>query len=306
MFKWIQWIVVRNMPVHGVEDVLTRVMSKLRSVTVKAVKKSMKGIAIKVGQKLGKELGILFAVRQHPRRLREVQRDGCLVVGDNCATNQSIATKMGVPLVGCASHRFNLAVNKVLAPYEDLLDNVNTLMVELRKENNFAELKKHMELLPVKRNITRWSSTFTMVQRYIRIRGDIKKVEAAEDLVPTGAKHRKLVDLFEHLKKFDSVCLQLQRDNTDMAEVRLMFDVLIADYPVVAEHLRATAKIVHTLAFESGVAKVIAGSALSPAEEDELKCFEVTPVTRKKRKEREEDYASLLLRGAGKKKKPPS
>ncbi|GMF23083.1 unnamed protein product [Phytophthora fragariaefolia] len=29
------------------------------------------------------------------------------VVGDNCATNQSLATKLGVPLVGCASHRFN-------------------------------------------------------------------------------------------------------------------------------------------------------------------------------------------------------
>ncbi|KAG6943878.1 hypothetical protein JG688_00017390 [Phytophthora aleatoria] len=27
------------------------------------------------------------------------------IVGDNCSTNQSIATKIGVPLVGCASHR---------------------------------------------------------------------------------------------------------------------------------------------------------------------------------------------------------
>eukprot|EP00644_Phytophthora_capsici_P010759 jgi/Phyca11/104645/e_gw1.9.920.1 len=43
------------------------------------------------------------------------------LVGDNCSTNQSIATKMGVPLVGCASHRFNLAVGKYLAPHEALL-----------------------------------------------------------------------------------------------------------------------------------------------------------------------------------------
>lgn len=28
-----------------------------------------------------------------------------VIVGDNCATNKSIATKIGVPLVGCASHR---------------------------------------------------------------------------------------------------------------------------------------------------------------------------------------------------------
>ncbi|KAG3111168.1 hypothetical protein PI124_g9772 [Phytophthora idaei] len=39
------------------------------------------------------------------------------IVGDNCSTNQSIATKLDVPLVGCASHQFNLAVNKYLAEY---------------------------------------------------------------------------------------------------------------------------------------------------------------------------------------------
>jgi hypothetical protein len=31
--------------------------------------------------------------------------------GDNCQTNRLIATKMNVPLVGCASHRLNLAAN---------------------------------------------------------------------------------------------------------------------------------------------------------------------------------------------------
>ncbi|RLN87487.1 hypothetical protein BBJ28_00025084 [Nothophytophthora sp. Chile5] len=280
LFQWIQWIVMRNMPIHEVEDPLTRTMSKLQPVTVKAVKKGMEGIAIKIGQKLEKELGKLFDLMfdgwTHAGvhyiavfAVYEADGDLCVpllglspladgtqtadahvqmfgnildvynktddmvafLVGDNCATNQSVATKMGVPLVGCASHRFNLAVNKFLAPHEDLLAEVNTLMVELQKENNFAELKKHTELLPVKRNVTRWSSTFTMVQRYIRIRGEIKKVDAVEDLIPTGAKHRKLVALFEHLKKFESVCLHLQRDSTDMAEVRLMFDARIADTP---------------------------------------------------------------------------
>jgi hypothetical protein len=35
----------------------------------------------------------------------------CLV-GDNCTVNQSIARTMDVPLIGCASHKFNLAVRK--------------------------------------------------------------------------------------------------------------------------------------------------------------------------------------------------
>jgi hypothetical protein len=43
------------------------------------------------------------------------------LVGDNCSTNRAIAEKMDIPLVGCASHRFNLAVNKFAGPYEELL-----------------------------------------------------------------------------------------------------------------------------------------------------------------------------------------
>ncbi|KAG3107993.1 hypothetical protein PI124_g14402 [Phytophthora idaei] len=90
-----------------------------------------------------------------------------------------------------------------------------------------------------------------MAQRYIQIRAEIKKVEAVEELIPTGAKHRTILDLFEHLKKFESICLRLQRDDMDMAEMRAMFDALIAEYPVMGEHPKATAKIVHRAAFEN-------------------------------------------------------
>ncbi|KAG3111248.1 hypothetical protein PI125_g9295 [Phytophthora idaei] len=63
------------------------------------------------------------------------------LVGDNCNTNQSVANKLGVPRVGCASHRLNLAVNKFLAPHESLLSEVNTLMVELRQETTTPSLR---------------------------------------------------------------------------------------------------------------------------------------------------------------------
>ncbi|KAG4054364.1 hypothetical protein PC116_g15053 [Phytophthora cactorum] len=145
-----------------------------------------------------------------------------------------------------------------------------------------------------------------MVQRYIRIRAEIKKVEAVEETIPTGAKIRKKLDLFKHLKKFESICLRLQRDDTDMTEMRVMFRVLITEYPVTGEHLKATAKIVHRAAFETGVVMVINGSLLASAEALVLKPFEVTPTAGKKRKERDEDYASQLLRSGGKKRKPTS
>ena len=34
------------------------------------------------------------------------------LVGDNCSVNQSMARILGVPLIGCASHKFNLAVRQ--------------------------------------------------------------------------------------------------------------------------------------------------------------------------------------------------
>ncbi|KAG4039164.1 hypothetical protein PC123_g25280 [Phytophthora cactorum] len=193
------------MPIHEVEDALTRVMSKLRLVTVKAVKKCLEWLAIKVGHKLEKELGTLFGL----------MFDGWSHAGGDYVALFAVYEadgKLHVPLLGLSpladrsqtadahaklfentmtrrSHRLNLAVNKFLAPHESMLSEVNTLMVEVRQENNYAELKKHTELLHVKRNVTRWSSTFTMVQRYIRIRAEIKKVEAVQELIPTGAKH---------------------------------------------------------------------------------------------------------------------
>jgi hypothetical protein len=223
------------------------------------------------------------------------------LVADNCATNKSIATNLGIPLVGCASHRFNLAANKLYADSEDLLEDVNSLMAQLRNLNNFAELAKHTELRPVKRNMTRWSSTFAMVERYIRIRAEIKKVEAVEEMVSTGSRHRKLVALCQDLKKLNSVSKRLQREDIDMAKVQVLFDSVKADFPVMSDYLNTGAKIVHSPAFEAAVVKTIAGQALTTAEKQALKPFQVTETAQPKRKSRENDYAAELLRANPKK-----
>eukprot|EP00644_Phytophthora_capsici_P016208 jgi/Phyca11/115203/e_gw1.28.553.1 len=69
------------------------------------------------------------------------------IVGDNCSTNQAFATKLGVPLVGCASHRYNLAVQRYLQKHEALLDDMNALMGQLRTKKNSARLRQHTDLL---------------------------------------------------------------------------------------------------------------------------------------------------------------
>ena len=57
-----------------------------------------------------------------------------VLIGDNCSTNKKVADDTGIPLIGCASHRFNLAVNSWLEErpeYEQVLDAIHKLMVQL-------------------------------------------------------------------------------------------------------------------------------------------------------------------------------
>ncbi|ETL39711.1 hypothetical protein L916_08986, partial [Phytophthora nicotianae] len=51
---------------------------------------------------------------------------------------------MGVPLVGCASHRLNLAVREYLAPHEDALAEVQALMRKLRTLKQAAKLRQKL------------------------------------------------------------------------------------------------------------------------------------------------------------------
>ncbi|ETL28288.1 hypothetical protein L917_18140 [Phytophthora nicotianae] len=66
------------------------------------------------------------------------------MVADNCSVNQYIGSREGgLPMVGCASHRFNLAVTDYLTSYEALLSKIHALMTKLRTikgEPFFVEL----------------------------------------------------------------------------------------------------------------------------------------------------------------------
>ncbi|GMF26530.1 unnamed protein product [Phytophthora fragariaefolia] len=85
------------------------------------------------------------------------------IAADNCNTNRSIASQLGVPLVGCASHRFNLAVKKFLTKHEPLLQKINSLPSQLRHPNIAAELRNLTPVRAKKRNATRWSSTYAIL-----------------------------------------------------------------------------------------------------------------------------------------------
>ncbi|KAE8996187.1 hypothetical protein PR003_g22479 [Phytophthora rubi] len=93
--------------------------------------------------------------------------DMVAVVPDNMETNKAISRRVGVPRVGCAAHRFNLAVRERLKPHMSLIKKVSGLMRKLKTVKRIAKLKEHgCEYKPVPLHELRWSGCYRMMQRF--------------------------------------------------------------------------------------------------------------------------------------------
>ncbi|EGZ08317.1 hypothetical protein PHYSODRAFT_288834 [Phytophthora sojae] len=142
------------------------------------------------------------------------------LVADNCAVNRRLATLMSVPLVGCASHRLNLAVQADMASHEEDLAAVQALMVKLRTLTQSAKLRLKTPLRPVIRQDTHWSSTFEMVRRYLQLEFLDAEDDDLMDLLPPPAMNKRLRALYQEL-------CDIEHD-VDLLDVREWFDELIA------------------------------------------------------------------------------
>lgn len=78
-------------------------------------------------------------------------------VADNTNVNPAIAEKLNIPFIGCYSLKFNLAVQKYLHEndFAEPLDNINALMICLRKVKKAGRLRRFTTLEPITRNVTR-------------------------------------------------------------------------------------------------------------------------------------------------------
>ncbi|KAE9014156.1 hypothetical protein PR003_g12306 [Phytophthora rubi] len=148
-----------------------------------------------------------------------------------------------------------------------------------------------------------------MLECYVELRSHARLVEAVENFVPRSSGHKKLVDVLRHLRKFDSVCKRLQCEATTLSEVRLLFDSVVADYPIMGDYLKPTSKIVHSAAFEGGLVKLAYGGDLSATETAALKRLEPPraeerpQATGGKRKKRDENYAAQIIEQGGAKRR---
>jgi hypothetical protein len=89
--------------------------------------------------------------------------DIIFLVADNTNVNPATARLIGCAFIGCSSHRFNLAAKEYFLEYEPILSNIHLLMKKLCTLKFAGALRKRTPLNPITRNVTRWSSTYAML-----------------------------------------------------------------------------------------------------------------------------------------------
>jgi len=308
IFKWLEWIVLTNLPFQFVEDPLTRKNTCLDSITDETIKKYLLLVTENVEKRIADDLpdkfGIIIdgwkdgtthyiaifasysdvnGVGQYPLLsiappydeqsftaethkafiidVLELYDKGLsslvYLVGDNAPVNTCLSDLLGVPFIGCASHRFNLACKKYLEEYEESLSKISRLMLTLRNVKQAGKLRTKTKLSAVLRNDTRWSSTFQMLKRFFEIKDFIDTSDRALAVnLPSGLEVVTLQEVMKDLEEFESATKLLQDSNRTLLEVRAIFDGLLETYPSMHHYISGESNFVHSPAFENGIVKV--------------------------------------------------
>ena len=327
MAEWINYIVVKNMPISIVDCLLTRNIVKLKPVSSRSVRKHVLNLVNIVREEVKVRLPDRFVVvfdgwtegtdhyvgisasynimtketrtvngihhvdskettvqsllsmrpllvdgiqgmtaNDHVRHItrvlamygKDVSNIICLV-GDNCSVNQSVAKTMAVPLIGCGSHKFNLAVSRWIKHQPELTQIIGKVATVMKKASTLkiaAKLRQLTKYACVKENDTRWSSTFNMVKRYFKIQPQLNAIVELLTLLPTPVEVDALARGFRSLTKFDAITVMLQREAITLVEVRNVFNIIVADYPTMRHHVGDDSHLVVYPAFENAVLRI--------------------------------------------------
>ena len=156
------------------------------------------------------------------------------IISDNCSTSKKVAELFGVPMLGWASHKLNLAVGEFCSEFSDIIDRIHALMVRLRQLKMVGKLRALTNLSPVLRAPTRWSCVYNMLSRYVEIKHFISQVfgnENLHDMLLTPIQEKNATSLLTKLKIFNSTCIELQANSTTITDVRYLFDLILEKFP---------------------------------------------------------------------------
>ena len=173
------------------------------------------------------------------------------ICGDNCETNKALASLCQKPLMGCASHRFNLACAELLEDHGEIIQKINALMGKMKSVKLSAKLRQFTHLRPIQANITRWSSTHQMINRYMQLKEFMVYFDEENilEFIPSPKENATLSEVQQKLATLDSVTMALQRESTDASCVRLLFNEIKRKFPDLDgsdKYLSPTARIIRS------------------------------------------------------------
>lgn len=105
--------------------------------------------------------------------------------------------------------------------------------------------------------------------------------DTVASLIPSSSEHATLKQHFEDMGSIAYVTKTLQSPQRSLTEVRELFDILIADFPVMTDRLSSTASIVQSPSFESVLCKLQSKteSSMTLPEIEAVKRFLVAPTS---------------------------
>ncbi len=130
-----------------------------------------------------------------------------------------------------------------------------------------GQLRELTSYATVREDVTRWSSTYQMISRFLKIHTQLSGVAELLSLLPNHLEVDHLIRAHESLEKFNGITLMLQRDGMSFVESREIFDLFLADYPDFANYLADGARIVENQPFEKALMQLARGQQLSEAQE---------------------------------------
>jgi hypothetical protein len=139
-------------------------------------------------------------------------------------------------------------------------------MTKMKTQLVSLALRPLTSLKPRNRNKTRWSSTFLMVERYNRFKQDDVFTKLCEDVpdmeayMLAASEERRLQTLQKTLVDLHLVTKQLQDPLFTFAQMRVLFDCLMQEYPSLNLYVARDSEIIHSIPFESALTKISIGS----------------------------------------------
>ncbi|KAL0220457.1 hypothetical protein RCL1_000311 [Eukaryota sp. TZLM3-RCL] len=139
------------------------------------------------------------------------------------------------------------------------------LFVKLSTLKNSLVLRSLSNLMPLRRNKTRWSSTFRMIEcyeRFVQLKVLDNLGRDVKRLLPTLDQFNDLVEPLKNLRGADMFTKAFQSKKVNLKQGNQMLQLLQEEFPILTTHTSPDSKVVHLLDFESAVVKIMDGLIL--------------------------------------------